>query len=452
MGPKNKNGGFHMSSQNMENSKTKNSTPVYQWSIVMLLLFALLISAIDRVNISVTIPYWIKNHYITATEAGLLQSIFGWAIIVALLAAGPLVDRFHPRRILPLGVMVWSVATWISGLTTQLSTLLFSRGLLGVGESSLLPSAPKLIMENIQEKNHSKAISIYYTGNKLGPTIGIPMASFILVAYGWQAVFYVTGALGLIWIILWFAIYRKDKGILPNESHSVAVKATKIKWVQLFKYRSTWALILGQFGYLYVFYVFLTWLPGYLVLQHHLSIGNSGSLGSLPFVISIVTTVFGGWLADKWVMKSGNKTVVRKTIIGGGLILSTVFIVIAAFTEALLPALICLCLSMAFMGLITGSINSLPIDLAPREIVSSLSSLQNFGGNLGAAIAPLVTGILYNQTKSFEMPLVVTGLVALVFGAGSYLFLLKKVEKSYHGINTANKPDPVSENRMKPTI
>jgi ACS family D-galactonate transporter-like MFS transporter len=409
----------------------------YRWSLVVLLLLGLILSAIDRVNISVAIPYWIKNHSITPTQAGWLQSIFGWSIMIGLLAAGPILDRFHPRRILPLGVLIWSIATWITGFTSNFVIIGFCRGLLGLGEASLLPSAPKLITENIYDKDRSKAISIFYSGNKIGPTIGIPFASMLLVLYGWQAVFYITGALGLIWILLWFLIYRKAKEI-PNELPAITELTPKIKWVQLFAYRNTWALILGQFGYLYVFYVFVTWLPGYLILQHNMTIMNSGSIASLPFLISIVTTLFGGWLADKWIMRSGNKTLVRKTIIGGGLISSTICIIIAAYTNDVVPAMIFLSLTMAFMGLVTGSVNALAMDIAPREIVASLSSLQNFGGNTGAAIAPLVTGILYSYTNSFQVALIVTGLIALVFGAGSYLFLLKKVEKSYNGIMVTN--------------
>jgi ACS family D-galactonate transporter-like MFS transporter len=415
-----------------------NNFAFYRWSLVVLLLLGLILSAIDRVNISVAIPYWIKNHYITPTQAGWLQSIFGWSIMIGLLAIGPILDRFHPRRILPLGVLIWSIATWITGITSNFVIIGFCRGFLGMGEASLLPSAPKLISENIYDKDRSKAISIFYSGNKIGPTIGIPFASLLLVLYGWQAVFYITGGLGLIWILLWFLIYRKGKEI-PNELPAVTSSTTpKIKWVQLFAYRNTWALILGQFGYLYVFYVFITWLPSYLILQHNLTAMNSGSIASLPFLISIVTTLFGGWLADKWIMRSGNKTFVRKTIIGGGLILSTISIIIAAYTNDVLPAMIFLSLTMACMGLVTGSVNSLAMDLAPREIVASLSSLQNFGGNTGAAIAPLVTGILYSYSHSFQLALIVTGLVALVFGAGSYIFLLKKVEKSYSSLIATN--------------
>lgn len=402
----------------------------YQWAIVLMLLFALVISSIDRVNMSSAAPYWIKHHIMTPTQTGLLQSIFGWSITFFLLFVGPLIDRFHPRRILPFGMVLWFVATFITGLTTKLPVLAFARGLLGLGESTLLPSAPKLIVENIRDADRSKAVSIYFAGNKLGPAIGIPLAAAILVAYGWHAVFYVTSVLSLIWIALWFLIYRTNKSILPERASRSVANGPRVPWGQLFKRRNTWALILGQFGYLYVLYVFLSWLPSYLVLQRHISIGHSGSLGSLPFVISIVTTLLGGILADSWVKKTGRKTLARKAIIGCGLLLSTVFIIIAAFAQNTVPAVIFLCLTMASIGLVTGSVNSLPMDLAEPQAVSSLSSLQNFGGNLGASFAPLITGLMYTSTHSFKAPLILTGIVALVFGCGSYVFLLGRVEKT----------------------
>lgn len=401
---------------------------LYQSIIILLLLAALVVSAIDRVNISISGTYWIKHHLMSASKFGLVQSIFSWSLTLFLLAAGPLLDRAHPRKILPIGMIVWTIATWLTAVTLRLPVLAIFRGLLGVGESVLPPSAPKVIVETLQPKDRSKAIAIFYSGNKIGPTIGLPLAAAMLVSFGWRSVFYVTGAFSLIWAILWLSIYRKDRRI--NTETSVNQTQTKLSWGHLFTYRNTWAMIIGQFGYLYVLYVFLAWLPGILVLQEHLSIGKSGTLSALPFVVSIVTTLLGGWGADVWVSKGVSLSLARKTIVGGGLLLSTVFVIIAAYSSSAGSTLFFLVLTMAAMGTVTGSVNSLPMDLAAPEVVSSVSSLQNFGGNLGASFAPLITGILYHATHSFRIPLVITGIVALI-GAASYVLLLGKVEKTF---------------------
>ncbi|MCL6593093.1 MAG: MFS transporter, partial [Alicyclobacillus sp.] len=347
----------------MKERKAGSGWSVYQWAIVLMLLAALVISAIERVNISIAGAYWVKNHLLSAAQLGLLQSIFSWCLTLSLLVVGPLIDRLHPRRVLPLGLTLWALATWLTAVTLKMPVLAVFRALLGFGESTLLPSAPKIVVENIPERDRSKAISIYFVGNKLGPTVGLPLAAAILVALGWRAVFYVTGALSLVWVLLWLLIYRKGKSL--HQIDATAESTERISWWQLFQYRNTWAMIIGQFGYLYVLYVFLTWLPGILVLQEHLSIGQSGSLSALPFIISIVTTILGGWLADAWVNRGASKTVVRKTIIGGGLTLSTVFVLIAAYSTTPGFTVLFLVLTMAAMGMVTGSVNSLPMDLSP---------------------------------------------------------------------------------------
>jgi len=101
-----------------------------------------------------------------------------------------------------------------------------------------------------------------------------------------------------------------------------------------------------------------------------------------------------------------------------------------AYAEATGLAVTLLILSMGYLGLTTANVNTMPIDLAPRHIVSSLTSLQNFGGNLGGALAPVVTGILYGATGDFRVPLLVTGAVALVFGCGAYGLLMGRLETS----------------------
>ncbi|MDQ0189060.1 MFS transporter [Alicyclobacillus cycloheptanicus] len=413
----------------MVEQEPKSRWSVYQWAIVLMLLAALVISAIDRVNISITGSYWVKHHEMSSGQLGLIQSIFSWSLTLFLLVAGPIIDRVHPRRALPIGMVIWTVATWLSAVTLRIPVLSVFRALLGFGESALLPAAPKVVVETVLPKDRTKAISVYFTGNKLGPTIGLPLAAALLVALGWRSVFYVTGAFSLAWTLVWLLIYRRARASVAAKEPSGA-RTANVSWGQLFAYRSTWAMIVGQFGYLYVLYVFLTWMPGILVLQHHLSIGASGSLSALPFIVSIVTTILGGWLADAWVNHGGSRTVVRKTIIGGGLLLSTIFVTIAAYSSSTATVMWFLVLTMASMGLVTGSVNSLPMDLAGPEIVSSVSSLQNFGGNLGASFAPLITGMLYGSLHSFRVPLIITGGVALV-GAAAYVFLLGRVEHTY---------------------
>ena len=134
--------------------------------------------------------------------------------------------------------------------------------------------------------------------------MGIPLAAVILTFLGRPWVFYVTGLLGAACLIWWLLVYRE-----PSFEEEAA-PSEKIRWLALFRYRATWGMILGQAGYFYVFYVFATWLPGFLVLSHKLTVLESGLLGMLPFVVGIACTLLGGWLNDLLVGRGVSLTLV----------------------------------------------------------------------------------------------------------------------------------------------
>jgi ACS family D-galactonate transporter-like MFS transporter len=403
----------------------RKSWTVYQMGIVGVLFLANIFAYMDRVNLSVVLPVWIKQYSLAPAVAGLLASVFNWSLMFCLLFSGPIIDRWKPKRILPIGVGLWSFATLLTGVTVQLPVLVFSRAILGIGESVLLPGATHVISRNFSKAHQGNAIGTYFSGNKVGLTVGTPLAAIILATTNWHWVFYLTGIISAIWLIFWFAVYRQEKEIIREDEIS---KKDSIKWRELLTYRATWALMIGQAGYLYIFYVFVTWLPSYFVLQLHMTALTSGFTSVLPFIVSVFTTIFAGWVSDQLIRKGCSLTVVRKSFIAGGLICATIFIIAASYSTSSLAAITFLVLSMGSLGCSTANLNALPIDMSPPQMVSSVASLANFGGNVGGALAPVVTGILLGATHNFQIPLLVTGIFALVVGAGSYLFFLPKVE------------------------
>ena len=186
--------------------------------------------------------------------------------------------------------------------------------------------------------------------------------------------------------------------------------------------------MLGQAGYLYIYYVFATWLPGYLVLQRQMSVLTTGLVGMLPFLIGILCVIVGGWAADRLIMAGWSVTLVRKGFAVGGLFGATVFTIAGTYTPDAAPAVALLTLSVASLSFCTAAVNSMPIDVASPTVVSSLVSLQNFGGNVGGSFAPLVTGMLVSAGGDFTVPLLVAAGVALVFGCGSYGFIVADLD------------------------
>ena len=155
---------------------------------------------------------------------------------------------------------------------------------------------------------------------------------------------------------------------------------------------------------------------------------KSGIVSALPFWVGLLGTLAGGWLGDYLVKRGVTTTLSRKSIIGTGLTFATLFVSSAAFVKQDWLAVTLLTLCVGCLRITTASANSLPIDLASHSAVGALSSIQNFFGNIGAVLAPIVTGYLVNSTGSFTIALVVAGGLAL-FGAGAYVFVLGDIEK-----------------------
>ena len=187
--------------------------------------------------------------------------------------------------------------------------------------------------------------------------------------------------------------------------------------------------MLGQAGYLYIYYVFVTWLPGYLVLQRGMSTLTTGVVGMLPFLVGTICVILGGWLGDRLIAAGWRVTPVRKAFAVGGLLGATVFTIAGAYASGDALAVTLLTLAVASASFSTAAVNSMPIDVAPSHIVSSLVSLQNFGGNVGGSFAPVVTGLLISTSGDFTLPLLVAAGVALVFGCGSYGLLVGNLDR-----------------------
>ena len=400
-------------------SRRAQPLTIVGWNMLVLLAASQTIAYMDRVNLSVAAPVLIRNYHYTPALLGFLFSIFNWAFTIALLPSGPFVDWVRARVAYPIGVGLWSLATIACGFSLALAPLAWCRALVGVGEGPMIPSGQQIIAETLPRDRRALAIGTFFAGNKIGLALGIPFAAVVLSTWGLPWVFYITGALGFVWIAWFLVSYHQ---VPPTVEEPASMRA--IRWSTLLRYRNTWGIMLGQAGYLYIYYVFATWLPGYLVLQRHMSVLTSGWIGMLPFLLGVLATVVGGWAADEVVRAGVRVTVARKLFAVGGMFLATVFTLLGAFAADTWLAVTLLTLSIVSFSLATGSIQSMAVDIAPPHIVSSLVSLQNFGGNVGGSFAPVITGLLISSVGSFQLPLLVTAGVALVLGCGSYGLLV----------------------------
>jgi MFS transporter, ACS family, L-galactonate transporter len=399
-----------------------------KFTIVSFLWAAQAVSFMIRYALGIVAPTLMTLYHISPETMGYILSGWNWAYTGALPLVGPLVDRFGPWSAMSVGALVCGLSTAALPIATTAASLFAMRFLFGLGHAPLIPVTATSVSRRFPVKERTRAIAVAFSGNQVGLAVGATVASFIMARFGWPAVFYFMGGLTLLLTLAWF-LFFPDKAVGRRVSESGGTDTSaKVSWSSLLKYRSTWGIAFGQFGYLYALYFFITWLPTYLIKDRHMTVLATGIFAALPFWVGMLGTLGGGWLGDSLIARGVTTTASRKGIIALGMCLSTVFVISAAYANAASTAAILVTLSVGFLRLATGSCNSLPIDLAPRSAVGTLTSVQNFMGNVGGLLAPIVTGYIVGATGSFLYSLVVAGAMAL-FGAISYVFLVGNLEK-----------------------
>jgi MFS family permease len=406
----------------MNDSRTRSDkilTVGFYWA-------AWLFSYAIRYALGIVAPILMQVYHIAPQTMGYILSGWTWAYTAGILVMGPLVDRFGAWIVTGAGSVVWGVSTLALPLAGDPSSLFLIRSLFGLGHSVLIAGTAASISREFSGKERARAVAVAYSGNQAGLAAGATVAAFILAQAGWKAVFYWIGGASLLFTLAWFLFYP-DKQIGTSAAQPGPARPDGVRswnsWVAFFGYRSTWGIALGQMGYLYALGVFVSWLPGYLVLERKMTVLKSGIVSALPFWVGILATLAGGWLGDYLVKRGVSTTRSRKSIIGTGLIAATVFVSCAAVVQRTWLAVALITLCVGSLRMTTGSVNALPIDLAVRSAVGALSSIQNFFGNIGAVLAPIVTGYLVSSTGSFTIALVVAGAMATL-GAAAYILIL----------------------------
>jgi MFS family permease len=375
-----------------------------------------------RYAMAAVAPVLIRDYGISPGEMGYVLSAWSWAYVAFYLAGGPLVDRYGPWAVLGIGSGLWGLATLGLPLADGVPWLFSARALFGLATIMTVPACTVAVARWFTDQERARAVAVVFSGTQVGLAVGAALTAYLLAEINWQAVFYCLGIASLLLTLAWARFYP-DKRVGAALLRQIPGNPSAGSWSQLLRRRFTWGIALGQVGYLYGFYFFFTWLPGYLILERKMTILESGIIGSLPFLAGMLGTLGGGWLGDFLIQRGFSLTFSRKAIIGGGLTAATIFMVSVAFAQQTWLAVTMLILCMGCLRLATGSVNALPIDLAPPQRVGSLTSIQNFLGNFAGVLAPIVTGSILASTGSFVGALVVAGAM-MTLGAISYLFIL----------------------------
>ncbi|MCW0315098.1 putative L-galactonate transporter [Pantoea ananatis] len=407
-----------------------------RWGIVTLLLLAAIVNYLDRANLSIANTTIAAEFGFSQTEMGLLLSAFLWPYALANLPAGWLVDKLGPKKMFSWALGLWSGFTVLTAFANSYSYFYGLRMLLGVSESPFFTSGIKITHRWFGDSERGLPTAIINTGSQIANAIAPPILTVLLLTLGWRGMFVAIGVMGLPLLLAWWKFYRdpnaREDALLHAGQPSVAVPQEKgeVRWRALFRHSTTWFMVIGNFSIMFTIWVYLTWLPGYLEKSLGFSLKATGWIASIPFLAGILGVLVGGMLSDNLVRRGVRAITARKVPIVSGAALAACFVAPIPFVNSTPLAIGLLALGYFFSQMPQGALWTLASDIAPKSQVASLGAIQNFGGFLGAAMAPIVTGIILDTTGKFTNVFLL-GAGLLMLGALSYgLFVRKPLQAS----------------------
>jgi len=395
--------------------------------IYALLFTLLMISMLDRINMSVAGSSIAKEMSLSPTALGYLFSSFLWIYILCLLPAGALTDRLGSRRTVACAVGFWSIAQAMGGFVYSLVPLLLSRLGLGIFEAATNPGANRVIREWAPRSERGLASAIWISGSLAGPSVGALLVSWLVSDFGWRSSFIVTGIIGLVWVGIWLLVFRtpeKARWLHPDErakilgERDLQAAATSaghsIGYRGLLASRTMWGLALTQGCQTYTAYFLLTWLPGYMQMSRGFSIMGSGVYTALPYGFAIIFCLLLSYLSDRLLdpeKLSGGK---RRYAVACGTLAAGV-VLLTPFASSTTMMVVLLTIALTFNGASQSWNFALTNDLlTSQNDVGRAFAFLTLGGNSFGIMAPIVTGYLVSGTGSFTSAFIVCGVLAVI--------------------------------------
>ncbi|KAL2620398.1 hypothetical protein R1flu_000603 [Riccia fluitans] len=437
----------------LETSPSKFWTRIPQrYKLIVTTSLAFVVCNMDKVNMSVAIIPMSHQLGWSASIAGLVQSSFFWGYCISQLPGGFLAGRFSGKKVLRIGVLVWSVATAAVPLTTTfLPGLLLCRLLVGLGEGVSPSAAIDLIARTMPITERARAVSFVFGGLNVGSVLGLLLAPAIIRLFNWEVVFYLFGIIGIVWCFAFDTAAAEEKpngvslpgnreeekensslngnavhkpafpeGTATSDPHSASfdISDKAIPWGAFFKEPALWAMMYAHFCGNWGHYNLLSWFPTYFSEELNLDLTNAALVSILPPLGSVVVAGLASSLADHLISRGVDTTMVRKLCQSIAFISPAVCMTVASFCPDLPPWLIAGILT-AGSSLSTFTLAGLYCthqDISPKY-ASILLGITNTVGAIPGIVGVAATGYVLDQTKSWTLALFAPSIFFYVSGA-----------------------------------
>lgn len=374
----------------MPSSPPPETPRPYRWVVVALLFVALVLSYVDRQAIGLLKGDMSKAMHWSNSDYANIHVCFQAAYAVCYLLWGRVVDRIGARLGLALAFTLWSTAQLATAGAGRIWQFMLARSALGLGESGAFPSAIKAITAWFPQQERAFASGLFNSGSNIGAIVTPLLVPAVALAWGWQAAFLVTGVAGLVFLPLWWWLYRQPE-VTDAAPHP---RPEPLPWLLTLGRRQAWAYGFGKMLTDPIFGMYLVWLPDFLAKRYHLDLTSVGLPLVVIYILSDVGSVSGGWLSSILIRRGASVNVARKLTLAVCAACATP-VVLAPMTGHLWLTVAIIGVAAAAHQGFSATLYALPGDLMPQRGVATVTGL---GGLLGAG-----TGIVMSKYTGYVL-------------------------------------------------
>ena len=383
---------------------------------------------LDRFIPAAVMPSIIAALHLKDSQAGSLSTLFILSYSLISPVAGWLADRKPRFQLAAVGVFVWSLATFGSGLAPTFLALVVARALTGVGEASYVVVTPSLVSDYYPPIRRGRALAIFYAAIPVGSALGYVLGGAINARFGWRWAFFLAGAPGA--ALAFALLFLRDPprggmdvgaasggasgGAAPSSSPTLPSPPSLGALLRIPSFLFNTA---AQIIYTFVVGGLATWMPTYFVRVRHLPLASADLMfGGVLAAAGLVGTLIGGRLGDRLAARHPSG---HFLLAGASLLLSVPFAVagIVAPSPAIFwPAMF---VALTFLFLNTGPLNAAMANVLPAQLRGWGFAMNTMAIHLlGDAASPTVIGFASDRI-GLKLPVLVT--VTLPFLAGLVL-------------------------------
>jgi MFS transporter, ACS family, hexuronate transporter len=392
----------------------------FRWVICALLFVGISKNYMDRQVLGVLKTT--LQHDLGWNEIDYSNLVFAFqaAYAIGMVAVGRFIDRVGTRLGYGIAIVVWSLAAAAHGACTSLFEFIAARATLGFGESAAFPASIKTVTEWFPQKERALATGIFNAGSNLGAILTPLIVPWIAIHLGWRWAFVFAGAVGLLWFVLWTAVYRSPE----NHPHCSELEleyirgdgeqtTSKVRWVALLKLRQTWAFLVAKFLTDPIWWFYLYWVPGFLQEKHGLNLSQIGLPLVTIYAISDAGSIGGGWLSSRLIKAGVSVNASRKSAM---LVCALCVVpVISVYGErSLWPTVLLIGLAAAAHQGFSANLFTTASDMFPSQAVASVVGIGGMAGSIGGMFFAKLVGYVLQTTGSYLIPFLISGSVYLV--------------------------------------